>query len=452
MIAARVWISAFFAVAASISAAASAQEAETEAPEPVIEAPREDPEDAEISARIDRIFDEIDNLSAVEATTVAGVVTLSGVVATAAAGERAVDIASRVEGVVAVENRIERDVSVETRLSPAVQNLEQLVAKTLRGAPLFLTALLVFLLVAAIGLLLARWEALWRRVAPNAFIGELMQSTTRIVFLGLALVVALTLLDATAFLGAVLGAAGVLGLAVGFAVRDPIENYITSIMLSLRQPFRPNDHVVIGGHEGRVVRLTSRATILLTLDGNHLRIPNAAVFKSVILNYTTNPERRVEFELGVDADEDPLEAASVGRDRLAAEPFALADPDASAHIREVGDSSVIIVFQVWIDQRRSDYFKSRTAAIAAVKSAIEAAGFTLPEPIYRLRIDSRSAPVVAAAASASAPDRRKVAADQRETPATTVDTAPERHIEEKVNAERRVAKEDDLLNESAPSE
>src|SRR3546814_979689 len=83
-------------------------------------------------------------------------------------------------------------------------------------------------------------------------------------------------------------------------------------MLSLRQPFRANDHVVIEGHEGRVVRLTSRATILMTLEGNHLRIPNSTVFKAVILNYTRNPERRFDFELGIDANDDPVDGMAVG--------------------------------------------------------------------------------------------------------------------------------------------
>ena len=112
-----------------------------------------------------------------------------------------------------------------------------------------------------------------------------------------------------------LGAAGVAGLAVGFAVKDTIENYVASVMLSVRQPFRPNDHVVIDGKEGRVIRLTSRATVLMTLDGNHLRIPNGAVFKAVILNYTRNAERRFDFKLGVDADDDAQAAATLGVDQ-----------------------------------------------------------------------------------------------------------------------------------------
>ncbi len=85
------------------------------------------------------------------------------------------------------------------------------------------------------------------------------------------------------------------------------DNYVSSLVLSLRQPFRAGDHAVIASHEGRVARMTSRATILVTLDGNHLRIPNSIVFKAVILHYTRNPERRFEFDLGIDANDDPVE-------------------------------------------------------------------------------------------------------------------------------------------------
>jgi small-conductance mechanosensitive channel len=81
-----------------------------------------------------------------------------------------------------------------------------------------------------------------------------------------------------------------------------VENYIASILLSLRQPFSPNDHVVIEGYEGLVLRLTSRATLLMSFDGNHIRIPNAMVYKSVIVNYTRNPRRRISFQVGVGTD------------------------------------------------------------------------------------------------------------------------------------------------------
>ena len=90
--------------------------------------------------------------------------------------------------------------------------------------------------------------------------------------------------------------------ALGFAFRDIAENYIAGVLLSLRRPFAPGEHVVIDNREGKVVALTSRATILMTLDGNELRLPNAMVFKAVVLNYSKNPQRRFDFTITIDAD------------------------------------------------------------------------------------------------------------------------------------------------------
>src|SRR3546814_11078598 len=104
------------------------------------------------------------------------------------------------------------------------------------------------------------------------FLAELLATLVRFVFVVLGIVAGLEVLGATALLGALLGGAGVIGIAIGFAIRDTVDNYVSSLMLSLRQPFRANDHVVIEGQEGRVVRLTSRSTILMTLACNHLRL------------------------------------------------------------------------------------------------------------------------------------------------------------------------------------
>ena len=186
-----------------------------------------------------------------------------------------------------------------------------------------------------------------------------------------------------------LGGAGVIGIAVGFAVKDTIENYIASLMLSIRQPFRARDQVVINGQEGIVVRLTSRATILMTLDGNQLRIPNAEVFKGTILNYTKNPERRFTFELGVDANDDPLAAIKVGLDAIDTLAFVLEEPKAIAVITNVGDSNIVLEFQVWVDQSETDFAKARSIAIRETKHALENEGFSLPEPIYRLRFNNK---------------------------------------------------------------
>jgi small-conductance mechanosensitive channel len=348
--------------------------------------------DEKIAQRIRDIFGELPVFGDVSVAVSEGVVDLSGTVPDADAIDRAGNIAGRVSGVVTVENSLERNLSVEENLSILSRMSE--FGKDFWGfVPLLLVAALVASAIGAVGYLIAGFTSFWNWVAPNRFLADLLRSAVRFVFVIGGLVIALDMVGAGALLGAVLGGAGVIGIALGFAMRDTIENYVASLMLSLRQPFRANDHVLIDDQEGRVIRLTSRATVLMTLDGNHLRIPNSQVFKAIILNFNRNPQRRFDFELGIDADDDPRAAMALGSEVLSNLPFVLNEPEPTARVEQVGDSNIGISFLGWIDQREADWNKSRSVAIAAVKQALEEAGFALPEPIYRLRFDGRTDPL-----------------------------------------------------------
>ncbi len=409
--------------------------------------------DSAIAERVKAIFREIPALENVNVTVQSGVVRLSGTTTDLKATQRAEALVERVDGVVTVENLIKRDVALNRQLAPALEASRTLLQDGVARLPLLVLAVVVFLIVILLGSLLASRTRLWRRITPNEFIAELVATTLRLVFVILALVLALNLLGATALLGAVLGSAGVIGLAVGFAVRDTIENYVASIMLSLRQPFRPNDHVVINTSEGHVIRLTSRATILMTLEGNHLRIPNAQVFKATILNYTRNPERRFNFELGVDADDDPLAAIQTGVQAMDALDFVLKEPPPLGIIQQVGDSNIVIFYAAWMNQRNANFIKSRSLTIAAVKDALETNGFGLPEPIYRLRFDQSAAGLLTAPRdTTAAPERPTRTPKQARIQPQSLDVKPEHHIDDKVAHERREGHEQDLLNESIPIE
>ncbi len=459
----------FFAAAALLAAAPAAallpSAPETEAaPEPAAPAQTiEDTQDAgadeRMRERIEGIFAELPAFQAVEVAVSQGVVTLSGEVPQREDIARAEAIAGRVTGVVTVENDLERDVSISAEGS-GIDALSAKWSGLLEMLPLIGLALLVWGAISLVGYLIAGLGALWHRLAPNSFLAELIASAIRFAFVVGGLVVALDIIGASALLGAVLGGAGVIGLALGFALRETIENYVASLMLSLRQPFRANDWVLIDQLEGRVIRLTSRATVMMTLDGNHLRIPNSQVFKAVITNFTRNPQRRFEFELGVDADDDARAARKLGRETLASLEFILTDPPPEARIKEVGDSNVVIQFLGWIDQNETDWWKAQSRAIPAVKEALENAGFGLPEPIYRLRFDPRSASLPfgniteGKGGDEAAISPRKNVAQITVTEADE-DVRPVNEIADMVEKERRQSggeQEKDLLDHSRPVE
>lgn len=419
------------------------------------------PDDERIEERIAGIYSLLEPLNAVAVEVEEGVVLLSGSVSNEAQAERAVSLASQIPGVITVDDSIDRRLDVDGNLSPMIDQIKDEFDYWLRAIPLIGLAILIFIVIVAIGYSLAAWSGLWRRVSPNPFLAELMVQAVRATSILIGLVVTLNLLGATGLLATILGGAGVVGLAIGFAVRDTIENYISSIMLSLRQPFRANDHVIINEHEGKVVRLTSRATILMTLDGNQLRIPNSTVFKAVILNYSRNPERRFEFELGVDANDDPIAAIHAGVNVLSALPFILRDPGPNAIIETVGDSSIVLKFMGWINQTESDFGKARSHAISATISELDNTGFTLPEPIYRLRFDEGKIPQLATGdqSSPSSVDHSDNATDVPKStdPAGTkssgvMNVKPDNHLEEMVKVERLAKGESDLLDGDRPEE
>ncbi|MDF1607358.1 mechanosensitive ion channel [Hoeflea sp. YIM 152468] len=344
--------------------------------------------DAEIRSRIQTIFREIVGLNRIFVSVTSGVVTLSGQVEDAAAVRKAEDLVSRVTGVVAIENRLTEQTAVSERLKPVIGRFEKRAQQTLDYLPLMLVAALVWLLIGFFGWVVTSRKQPWSWLTPNAFIADLVRQTVWLGFLIAGALMALDILGATAVLGTILGAVGIIGLAIGFAVKDTVENYIASILLSIRQPFRPRDFIALEGMQGYVIRLTSRATILMDIDGNHIRIPNATVFKATIVNYSRNPERRFAFELGIDADSVLHEALGICHTTLEGLGFVLNHPEPAAWIEQVGDSNVLIGVSGWINQTETDFIKARSEAIRTVKTALEQAGFALPEPIYRLRFDS----------------------------------------------------------------
>ncbi len=326
-------------------------------------------------------------------------------------------------------------------ISAVLQRLLDESYRLLAALPMLALALLIVWAAWLLGRWIARREVIDRAARANPFMQDLTRTTVRWLVLGAGVVIALELMQATALVGAVLGTAGVLGVALGFAFKDILENYLAGILMSVRQPFAPRDHVVIDGNEGIILSMTSRATILMTLDGNHLRLPNAMVFRSVTLNYTRNPSRRFEIEVGIGVNEDLLKAQEIGIAELARIEGIMDSPPPRALIVALGDSNVQMRFHGWVDQRTHEFLQVRSEAIRRVKLALEEAGMDMPEPIYRVQLREP------AGEAASAPRRGSTS-----RAAAPVDTRVNADLSEQIDREQEVAASKDLLDPDAPRE
>ena len=416
---------------------------------PPEEAPAEGATDREVAAELDLAQDQriaerlratfagVEALRGVRIAVNAGVVRLTGEVPSNAARELAGQLARQIEGVALVENELRLVQDVVRRLDTAWDSLRQRFYGLIGLLPLLAVAALILVLFWHAGRVLAGLSWPFRRI-DNAFLRETARQLVRAAVLIAGALLALEILDATAVAAALLGTAGLFGLVLGFAFRDLAENAIASLLLSLRQPFAPNDLVSIDGCEGHVVRLTSRATVLLTIEGNHVRIPNATVYKGVIVNYSRNPLRRFDLAAGVGVDEDLGAAQRLGIEVLQATPGVLADPLPQALIEDLGESNVVIRYFGWVDQRTTDFLAVKSEAIRRVKEALDAAGISLPEPIYRVRLQRE--------AKRPAP---RPAPEPGERPRADV---ARRHVVERQADAERAAEGADLLDPTAPRE
>ena len=242
---------------------------------------------------------------------------------------------------------------------------------------------------------------------------------------------------------AALGVAGVIGIALGFAFRNIVENYLAGVLLSTRNPFAIGDQIQVGDFTGSVVRLTSRDTVLMTYDGNHLRIPNSDIITLAMTNFSRNPLRRFQFDVGVSVTLDLVQVRQLGIATLTNMPGILADPPPRCLINELGDSAVALKFFGWIDQRNTDFLKARSEAIRLVKLAFDDAGIEMPEPIYRIHMADIN--------NAEPPAPIEATTSSQQAARQDVDVTTDDTMQQQLQTELRTSDEENLLTRHSNS-
>ena len=393
----------------------------------------DDAGDLALSQRVARRLQNADGMEDVTVSVSAGVARLDGQVLKVEDRVLAAQIAAQQPGIASVDNRVELSTRLSDRFDVAIRQVIDKLVRLLAALPLLAVAIVIVLLAWALGRALARKGRLTRWSSTNPYLDSLVRRLVQWVVLLSGVLIALDLLGATALVGAVLGSAGVVGLVLGFAFKDIAENYVAGVLLSLRRPFAPGDHLRVEGFEGKVAALTSRTTVLVTLDGNHLSLPNAVVFKSVVLNFTRNPKRRFDFLVPIDPGESIAAAQQLAMERIRGIDGVLADPGPSWQVKGYEGPGINLQVFGWIDQRHSDLGKTRSAAIRQVTAAFGEAGIEGPRSVQFLRrLPEAAATPPAAVASASAT-------------AATTDTSVNRDIDEQLAGEQRALSGDNLI-------
>ena len=177
-----------------------------------------------------------------------------------------------------------------------------------------------------------------------------------------------------------LGALGLIGLALAFAFQDILENFIAGILMSLRRPFNEGDQIKTGDIEGTVQDITLRSVTLRAYNGVRIYVPNAMVWKSPIFNHTELGSRRTTLTVGVAYDTDLDAAQRVLVETMASVDGVLSEPPPRAFVQQFGDSSIDFAMRFWHEPQTAVEWEVRDLVARTLKKNLDAAGIEIPFP------------------------------------------------------------------------
>lgn len=179
-------------------------------------------------------------------------------------------------------------------------------------------------------------------------------------------------------LTALLGAAGVAGVAIGFASQTSLSNLISGIFLIWEEPFEVGDAIQMGDTVGLVHSIDLLSIKLRTFDNKFIRIPNETIVKTQITNVTRFPIRRYDIEIGVAYKEDVDHVVSVLADVADKNPHSLDEPAPLILFKGFGDSALLFLLGVWFE--KSDMLNLRNSIMKEIKARFDEEGIEIPFP------------------------------------------------------------------------
>lgn len=227
---------------------------------------------------------------------------------------------------------------------------------------------------------------LMQKFSDNKAVNRLLANIITVIVALVGLFIALGILDLSKTVTSLLAGAGVVGLAIGLAFQDPILNVISGVILSVKRvPFEIGDLIKTNDFYGHVSRISLRTTIIKSLSGEDIILPNKMVVQNPIVNYTFSAERRVDIACGAHYSSNLEQVREVAIKAIENNITTLESKEIEFMFTEFADSSINFTLRYWIHETgEKDYLESRGNSIIAIKKAFDENDINIPFPIRTL--------------------------------------------------------------------
>ncbi|QYH34635.1 mechanosensitive ion channel family protein [Salinibacterium sp. M195] len=277
--------------------------------------------------------------------------------------------------------------------SDVFERVQNIFTSLILALPNVVLGVLTFLVFWAISWLVAKLvRAGVKRAGRPKGLQVVLSRLVAWAILGFGLLVALTVIFPTITPASLFASLGVGGVVIGFAFRDIFQNLLSGILILITRPFRIGDQIVSSDHEGEVVDIQVRATLMRTYDNRVVVIPNSQLYTERVVVNTAYETRRLSVEVGIGYDDNIADARAAIIGAIDGLSGIVAEPAPTVLVRSLGDFSVNLEVRFWINPPdRREALEAQDQALEAIKRALAEADIEIPFPIQQLKIEDGSA-------------------------------------------------------------
>jgi small-conductance mechanosensitive channel len=246
--------------------------------------------------------------------------------------------------------------------------------------PLDLNTILYALGTFLIGLILVFIisRLITRILKPRFSPHHLLLAQKSFLYVGIVLVVCTVLIHLQVNLTAVLGAAGIVTVAIGFAAQTSLSNLISGLFLLGERPFEVGDIIIVGTTRGVVLSIDLLSVKLRTLDNLFVRMPNETLIKAEVTTVTRFPIRRMDINIGVAYKEDVKKVMRVLKEVAEANPNCLTEPEPLILFKDFGASSLDFLVGLWFEKTK--FLVLKNSIMQEIKERLDQEGIEIAFP------------------------------------------------------------------------
>ncbi len=272
------------------------------------------------------------------------------------------------------------DVPAEIDVNPAaiLERVDTWVDGFVRLLPNIAVGIVVVALAFLIGNLIRKAVVRSFNKAGRANLGEMLGGFARATAIIAGFLIGATVVMPSLKPGDLIAGLGVSSVAIGFAFKDILQNWLAGMLILLRQPFEIGDQIEVNGFEGTVEHIETRATVIRSYDGKKVVVPNSEIYTTAVVVKTAHDLRRSQYDVGIGYGDDVDEAVRILKEALSDVPELTTERETEVLPWDLAASWVTLRVRWWTDPTRSSVVAARAHVIHRIKHALDEAGIDMP--------------------------------------------------------------------------